>query len=122
MGRKARLNKAKVERALRKYRGGVYLAASALEVSPRTIYNYLEKYPDLQELKDSFAELMVDKAEYNLHDAVESGDPWAVKYALATKGKSRGYTERQEISGPDGKNPHVTIEYVNDPFKTDEAP
>ena len=96
------MSKAAVEKALRKFRGGVYLAASALDVSPRSVYNYLEKYPELQELKDSFAESMVDKAEYNLHDAVEKGDPWALKYALSTKGKNRGYTERQEITGADG--------------------
>lgn len=108
------MTKAKVEKALRKFRGGVYLVASALDVSPRTIYNYLEKYADLKELKDSFAGEMVDKAEYNLHDAVEAGDPWALKYALSTKGKDRGYTERQEISGPDGGALTFDVRLVDD--------
>ena len=78
------------------------MAASELGVSHTTIYNYLNKYDELKELQASFAEVMVDKAEYRLHDAVVDGDPWAIKYALSTKGKARGYTERTEITGADG--------------------
>ncbi len=103
MGRKPRVSKAKVIEALTESKGGVYMAASILGVAYTTVYNYLEKYPDLQELKDSFDGFLVDKGVFQLHDAVESGDPWAVKYALSTKGKDRGYTERQELTGKDGE-------------------
>lgn len=102
MGTKSRLTKRIIAEALEEYKGGAYLAASALGVSHMTIYRWLEKHPDLKELKEAFSERMVDKAEYKLHEAVEVGDPWAVKYALSTKGKQRGYTERTELSGPDG--------------------
>jgi len=102
MGAKPRLSKAKVRAALIKSKGGVYLAASNLGVVHGTVYNYLERFPELKELKESFDGELVDKGVFQLHDAVESGDPWAVKYALSTKGKDRGYTERQEITGADG--------------------
>lgn len=114
MGTKPRLSKKRIATALTKYRGGVYLVASKLGVSHTTIYNYLKKYPDLNAIKESFSGELVDKAEYNLHEAVESGDPWAVKYALSTKGKDRGYTERQEITGADGQPQLVHLIWEND--------
>ena len=96
------MTKKLVAAALRKKRGGVYLVASALGYSHTAIYDFLNKYPELQALKDSFAGVTVDKAEYNLHDAVEDGDAWAIKYALSTIGKDRGYSERSEVTGADG--------------------
>lgn len=120
MGTKPRLTKKRIAAALNKYRGGVYLVASNLGVSHTTIYNYLKKYPDLMDIKESFGGELVDKAEYNLHDAVESGDPWAVKYALSTKGKDRGYTERQEITGADGAPTIVTLVWENEASKSDD--
>ena len=109
MGRKPRLTIKKVADALTETRGGVAMVASMLGVSLTTIYNYLEKYPDLKELKNSFTVLLVDKGVYQLHDAVEAGDPWAVKYALSTQGKDRGYTERQEITGADGSELEIKL-------------
>jgi hypothetical protein len=41
--------------------------------------------------------MLVDIAEGHFSDAVVSGDPWAVKMALSTLGKDRGYTSKQEI-------------------------
>jgi hypothetical protein len=41
-----------------------------------------------------------------------NGEPWAVAMVLKTIGKSRGYVERQEVTGADGGK--VQIEYVND--------
>jgi hypothetical protein len=45
---------------------------------------------------------MVDIAELKLRQQVQDGEAWAVKYILSTKGKSRGYVERQEVTGKDG--------------------
>ena len=36
-------------------------------------------------------------AEAALYRAIIAGEPWAVKFQLATKGKDRGYTERHEV-------------------------
>jgi len=41
-------------------------------------------------------------AETELYRAIRDGKDWAVKYILSTKGKSRGYVERQEVTGADG--------------------
>ena len=97
MGR--RLSKKLIEEALHKTKGAVYLAAKALGVSHSAVYNYINKYPCLQEVKDYYDNEMVDIAELGLRGAVEDEDPWAIKYLLSTKGKHRGYVERQELAG-----------------------
>lgn len=104
MGR--RLSKKRVEDALHKTKGAVYLAAKRLGVSHTTVYKYVNRYPCLQELKDYYDNEMVDIAELGLRGAVEGEDPWAIKYLLSTKGKARGYVERQEreITGKNGGN------------------
>ena len=58
MGR--RLSKKRVEEALHLTKGTVYLAAKKLGVSHTAVYNYLNKYPCLQEVKDYYDNEMVD--------------------------------------------------------------
>jgi len=41
-------------------------------------------------------------AETGLYKAIREGKDWAIKYILSTKGKSRGYVERQEVTGANG--------------------
>lgn len=93
-----RLNKKIVAEALANKKGAVYLAASDLGCSHTAIYAYLDKYQDLRELKEQYDEEVTDIAVLNLRKAVINADPWALKYQLSTKGKNRGYVERQEIS------------------------
>jgi len=106
-----RLTKKIVKEALINKKGAVYLAASDLGCSHTAIYAYINKYPELQELKDQFDEEVTDIAELNLRKAVINADPWALKYQLSTKGKSRGYVERQEITGAD--NAPLVIKWID---------
>lgn len=115
-----RLTKKIVREALINKKGAVYLAASDLGCSHTAIYDYLDKYPELQELKDGFDEEVTDIAVLNLRKAVINADPWALKYQLSTKGKNRGYIERQEITGKDGEPQKVEVEYINSPIKHPE--
>ena len=99
-----RLSKTKIKTALTKTKGAVYLAAKSLGVSPPTVYKYINKYQDLADLKDSFDGEMVDVAELKLRETVFSGDPWALKYVLSTKGKHRGWTEKVDDDPGDDKS------------------
>jgi len=117
-----RLTKKIVREALINKKGAVYLAASDLGCSHTAIYDYLDKYPDLQELKDGFDEEVTDIAVLNLRKAVINADPWALKYQLSTKGKNRGYVERQEVTGADGGAIVVEWEYINSPIKAAGLP
>ena len=101
----AKLNKTKVIEALHAKKGAVYLAANLLNCSHTAVYKYINNNPDIKEVKEYYTEERSDIAELKLGDAIKRGEPWAIKYQLSTQGKTRGYVERQEITGKD-----------NDPF------
>jgi hypothetical protein len=96
-----RLKKAQVIEALHAQKGAVYLAAEALGVSHTTVYNWINRSPDVKEIKDWYDGQLVDVAELGLRSEVFSQSPWAIKYVLSTKGKDRGYSERTELTGVD---------------------
>ena len=81
--------------------GKIGLIASKMGVSARTIYNYVEKYSTVKTAIDNarlqFDETLLDAAEMGLRKCVIDREAWAIRYALSTKGKSRGYVERQEL-------------------------
>ena len=81
-------------------RGKIGLVANAMGVHVKTIYNYAGRYATVQSALDAarlqFDEVLVDTAEMGLQKAVIGVEAWAIKYTLSTKGKSRGYIERQE--------------------------
>ena len=59
--------------------------------------------------------LVLDFAESKLYELVKEGNPVATIFLLKTKGKSRGYVEKQiqEITGPDGKDIDINIEVIH---------
>jgi len=77
--------------------GNVSLISKKLGCSWTTANVYIKKYPKaVMALKDE-KESILDSAEEQLRKQVNKGEGWAVKFILATIGKSRGYTEKQEI-------------------------
>ena len=103
-----------VIRALTEYKGMVYLTANVLRCAPQTIYNYIERYPSVRAAWEAQHGEVGDIAELKLYHAITHGEHWAIAFYLRTKGKGRGYTERQEVTGADGGRLQVEIEYVND--------
>ena len=99
----AKLSKQKVIQALKETKGAVYLAAARLKVSHTAIYDYVNKYDDVREVKEFYTDELNDIAELKLRQAVQKGEPWSIKYQLSTQGKTRGYVERQEITGKDNE-------------------
>ena len=89
--------------AIKKNGGAVYLAARELGCAPNTIYNRMKKTPALKQAVEDARGEVVDYAEQKLRLAILNGEPWAIAMALKTIGKSRGYVERQEVTGADGK-------------------
>lgn len=109
---KQKMTKTLVENALIAEKGAVYLAAKRLKCSHTTVYSFINKYKDLAELKEYYDEEATDIAVSRLRDAITTGDPWAIKFQLSTKGKDRGYVERQEITGADGNT--ITVKLLGD--------
>ena len=91
----------------------IYLAALNLGCSPMTIYRRAAKINKVQQTIDDYRGLFIDKAELKLENAVMNGEPWALSLALKTLGKSRGYVERQEVTGADGDSVKITL-YIPD--------
>jgi len=99
-------------KALKTTHGMIYLAAQALGCAPKTIYLRANKSKEVRQTIDDCRGQIIDKAELKLEQAVMNGEPWAVQMALKTIGKSRGYVERQEVTGADGNN--IVVKLVDD--------
>jgi len=98
--------------ALEATNGLVSLAARRLGCNPQPIYTRAKNVARVQQaIEDSRTEL-VDHAELALRAAVLKKDPWAGALVLKTLGKSRGYVERQEVTGTD--NSPITVRLVKD--------
>lgn len=100
------LNREELINEIWKQKGKVSLVARSLGVATRTIYNYATRYATVQKAIDDarldFDEFLCDTAEVGLQKATIDREAWAVKYVLSTKGKDRGYVERQEHTGEGG--------------------
>ena len=77
-------------------------AARLLGCHPDTIRNYARRYATVKDALDAEREEIVDYAEMGLRGAVLNKEAWAIAFSLKTLGKSRGYVERQEVTGKDG--------------------
>ena len=100
--------------ALRMTKGMVYLAAKRLGCEPSTIWNYCQRYPSVQAAKDAERGEMVDTAELKLWQSIQNGEPWGIAFCLKTIGKDRGYVERQEVTGQDGKGILIRVVYEDE--------
>ncbi len=97
-----RVTNTRMLEAVKKNGGAVYLAARELGCAPNTIYNRMERVPSIKQAVEDARGEVVDYAEQKLRLAILNGEPWAIAMTLKTIGKSRGYVERQEVTGADG--------------------
>ena len=97
-------------------------ASRILGCSRNTIYNYARKYKTVQQAIDEARETTLDFAEQQLMKAVKSGSVPAIMFLLKMVGKSRGYVERQELTGADGGAIEQSVMiYVPDNGRNDGA-
>jgi hypothetical protein len=107
-GAKQRFAIEHVAEALRKGAGIASAAAKHLRAAtgrgctPKTIHNYIARYPSLQRTLDETIDANLDLAESKLLLAIDAGADWAVKFYLETQGRRRGYARRQEVAGVPG--------------------
>lgn len=88
--------------ALRQAKGMVTIAAQALKCEPRTVRNYIDRYPTVKQACDDERAQVLDIAELRLYQAIQDREPWAITFTLKTIGKDRGYVDRQEVTGANG--------------------
>lgn len=92
-----KITKKGMEKAIKGTGGILSAVAKNLNVTRHTVYKFLDKHPEFQEKLDQEREAIVDLAEGSLFSQVKNREAWATKYLLSTKGKSRGYVEKQEL-------------------------
>jgi len=93
---KLKLTKQMIQKVIPECNGVKKYLAEKLGVDVRTIYRYFEKHPDLEQETKEYLDSVSDVAEHHLIEAVKVGNSWAVRYWLSTRGKSRGYSTKQE--------------------------
>lgn len=85
--------------ALEKALGIVTTACKTAGISRDTHYRWLKEDPEYARMVEDIADIALDFAESQLHKQIMDGEVSSTIFFLKTKGKKRGYIERQEITG-----------------------
>jgi hypothetical protein len=96
------LKKAMLE-ALEKSLGVVTSACKTVDISRETHYRWLREDADYKAAVEALSDVALDFAESQLHKQIKEGNSTATIFYLKTKGKKRGYIERQEVEVASGK-------------------
>jgi hypothetical protein len=81
----------------RECKGMAYVMARRLGCSPKTVYNYRDRYPEVAEAMEDEDGMVDDIAELKLFEAIKNGEAWAIRFRLKHKGHGRGYCEKQQV-------------------------
>jgi len=84
--------------ALEKSLGIVTSACKAVGISRETHYRWLREDEKYKSAVEDLSNVALDFAESQLHQQIKGGNPSSTIFYLKTKGKKRGYVERQEIA------------------------
>jgi len=98
MNKSEQLKKEQLLQALTKSLGIVSTACASVGMSRTTYYKYYNEDKDFKTLVDDISDVAIDFAENKLFDLMREGNPTAIIFYLKTKGKKRGYIEKQETS------------------------
>lgn len=102
MGRKQQYTVDEVIEAIQGSGGVKVIVAQRLKCTRQTVSRYAERYVTVQRALEDADDAITDAAELKAIALIDAGYWPAIKYRLETKGKERGYTTRQEHSGPGG--------------------
>jgi len=112
MNKSEHIKKGLIE-ALEKSLGVVTTACKQVGIGRTTFYNYYNDDKIFAKQVDEIENVALDFAESQLHKQIQDGSTAATIFLLKTKGKKRGYVERQEITGADGIPTDVKIEILD---------
>ena len=98
--------------ALEQSLGVVTTACKKVGIGRTTFYQWLKDDEEFEKQVDDISNITLDFAESQLHKQIKDGNTSATIFYLKTKGKKRGYVERQEITGADGMPTNFQIEII----------
>lgn len=94
--------------AMTESKGIVTDACLSAKVDRTTFYNYYNADPEFKAEIDAIEDIALDFVEGSLHRQINNGEVAATIFYLKTKGKRRGYIEKQQI---EVTSPQAAIEH-----------
>ena len=88
-------------------------------ISRNTHYRWLKEDPEYALAVEELEDVVLDFAESQLHVQIKEGSVPATIFLLKTRGKKRGYVERQEITGADGEPTSFEVNIIRNAKKED---
>lgn len=104
MSKKEKFTPEQVIDAIKAANGLLGYAAKTLGCDYSTVWNYSKRYKSVAAAIKNEKESLLDLSENKLYHAIKNGEAWAICFHLKTQGKERGYSERHEVTGKDGKD------------------
>ena len=111
---KTELHKKAVIEALEKTLGVVTTACKQIGIGRTQFYEWLKTDEEFRKQVEDIQNVALDYAESQLHKQIGDGSTAATIFYLKTKGKNRGYIERQEIQHDGGEGLRIEIIDGND--------
>jgi hypothetical protein len=106
--------------ALEKSLGVVTTACKIVGVGRTTFYGWLKDDEEFANEVNDIQNIALDFVESKLFENIKNGGTSEMIFYLKTKGKKRGYVERQEITGADGLPNNFKIEIIDKIEDTDQ--
>ena len=94
---KTDVNKKGMVEAMEKALGVVTTACKIVGISRETHYRWIKEDEEYRNQINDIENIALDFAESKLHEQINEGSVPSIIFYLKTKGKKRGYVERQEI-------------------------
>lgn len=105
--------------ALEKSLGVVTTACKKVGIGRTTFYGWLKEDLKFAKEVEDIQNIALDFVESKLFENIRSGKTAEMIFYLKSKGKKRGYVERQEITGADGMPNNFQIEIIDKIKDTD---
>lgn len=113
--------KARCLQLLKKYHGVISYAMAELGLDRGEYYVWCRKDAAFKKAAEVIGEYALDFGEHQLHTNMEKGDTTAIIFYLKTKGKKRGYIEKQEIEHSGTMPIKVTLKLSNGESKVNDS-
>ena len=113
MNKSEQLKKEQLLQALTKSLGIVSTACASVGMSRTTYYKYYNDDEQFKSQVDDISDIAIDFAESQLFELIKGGNITAVIFYLKTKGKKRGYVEKQELDLGNNFPNNITVEFVS---------
>ena len=111
------IKKESLLKALEQSLGVVTVACKKAGIPRSTFYKWMKEDEGFAKEVKEIDNVALDFVESQLHKQIAADSTAATIFYLKTKGKKRGYVERQEITGADGMPTHFEIEIIENKDK-----